>query len=132
ERIKRRLSMASVTVKIEGLQQLGEAMRELSRDMNLKIARSATGRAAYIIRKRARELAPVYPTDYVVEGLRVPAGNVRDNIVAKRVSPNETQLTSEHIVVVRGGRKHGYASRIGSLNEFGTVKMAAQPFMRPA
>jgi len=124
--------MGSVTVKVTGLRELGEAMRGLSREMNLKIARSATGRAASVIRKRARELAPVYKEDYVVKGVKVPRGNVRDNIVAKRVSPSETRFTSEHLVVVRGGRKNGYASLIAAFDEFGTVKMTPRPFMRPA
>ena len=54
------------------------------------------------------------------------------NIISKRLGKTESGLTSEHIVTLRSKRKDGYAARIGSLNEFGTVKMAAQPFMRPA
>ena len=121
-----------ITVKVEGLRQLGEAMRLLSKEISTKIARSATGSAASLIRKRARALAPVADEDYEVDGVKVPRGNIRDNIVAKRVSKGRTTLTSEHLVVVRGKAKHGYASRIGSMHEYGTVKMSAHPFMRPA
>jgi HK97 gp10 family phage protein len=44
----------------------------------------------------------------------------------------DSGLTSFHIVTVRGKKQHGYASRLGSMHEFGTVKMQPTPFMRPA
>jgi len=122
----------AVTIKLKGFRELGERMKSLSQDMNLKIARAATGAAANVIKKRAVRKAPVAAEDYVVEGLKVQRGNLPKNIIAKRVKPSETELTSEHIVTVRGKRKNGYASRIGALQEYGTVKMQAQPFMRPA
>jgi HK97 gp10 family phage protein len=121
--------LASVTVKIAGLQQLGEAMRGLAADMNTKIATAATGRAAYIIKKRAKELAPVAPPEVTP---RIPYASLRDNIVMKKVAQSQTPFTSEHLVVIRGGKQHDYASHVGSLLEFGTVKMAPRKFMQPA
>lgn len=125
--------MASVTVKVEGLQQLGELMRGLAAEVNQKISHQAVLAGARVIKKRARELAPVAPEDYRVDdgsksGMMVPKGNVRDNIVTARRS--KTQYTSEYVVAVRGKRKHGFASRIGSLAEYGTVNQEPKSFMR--
>ena len=124
--------MADGSFKVSGLKELGERMRGLSVEMNTKIARAATAAAAGVIRKRARANAPIADEDYVVEGTPVSKGNLPKQIVTKRRKDSETALTSEHVVTVRGKRKYGYASRIGVLQEFGTVKMAAQPFLRLA
>jgi len=125
--------MATTTrVRVEGLKELQAELRKLGDDMTKKIARSATNAGAQVIRKRAKELAPIADEDYVVEGTPVKRGNLPKQIVVKRVKPSETPLTSAHVVTVRGKKKYGYASRIGSLQEFGTVKMSPQPFMRPA
>lgn len=119
-------------VEIKGLRELGEAMKALGNDVGLKIARSATNAGAQVIKRRAKELAPVAPEPYTIEGVIVQPGNIGKNIVVKRLKRGQTQLTSEHVVTVRGKAKYGYASRVGALQEFGTVKQSAQPFMRPA
>ncbi len=124
--------MAKTTVRVDGLRQLGEAMRALGEDMSRKVAVAATGAGARVIRDLAKQKAPVAAEDYVVEGQPVERGNLPKQIVSKQVPKSQRQLTSEHVVAVRGKRKHGYASRIGALQEFGTVKQAPQPFMRPA
>lgn len=107
-------------------------MRALGEDMSRKVAVAATGAGARVIRDLAKQKAPVAAEDYVVEGQPVERGNLPKQIVSKQVPKSQRQLTSEHVVAVRGKRKHGYASRIGALQEFGTVKQAPQPFMRPA
>jgi HK97 gp10 family phage protein len=117
---------------IKGLRELGEALKALGDETGSKIARAATAAAAGIIRKRARELAPVAPEPYTIEGVRVQPGNIGKNIVTKRVPAAKTRLTSEHVVAVRGKLKYGFASRVGALQEFGTVKMSPQPYLRPA
>jgi len=122
----------TVKIQVEGLKELGERLKLLDKDMSTKIARAATAAAAGVIKKIAVRKAPVAAEDYVVAGKKVPKGNVPKNTISKRLGKTESGLTSEHIVTLRSKRKDGYAARIGSLNEFGTVKMAAQPFMRPA
>lgn len=119
-------------VEIKGLRELGEAMKDLGDDIGLKIARAATNAGAQVIKRRAKELAPVAPEAYVIDGVLVQPGNIGKNIVVKRVQRGQTPLTSEHVVTVRGKAKYGYASRVGALQEFGTVKQSPQPFMRPA
>ncbi|WP_287740057.1 HK97-gp10 family putative phage morphogenesis protein [Diaphorobacter sp.] len=124
--------MAKATVRVEGLRQLGAAMRSLGSDISKKVAVAATGAGARVIRKRAQQNAPIADEDYEVEGQHVPRGNLPKQIVAKQVPKSQRRLTSEHVVAVRGKRKHGYASRVGALQEFGTVKQQPQPFVRPA
>lgn len=124
--------MASVTIKIEGLSALGERMRGLAEKVNLKIARSATNAGAQVVKKAAVRKAPDSDAPHKLNGVVINPGNLKKNIVVKRVNPAKTQLTSEHLVTVRGKRKDGYAARYGRLQEFGTVDMAAQPFLRPA
>lgn len=117
----------SVTVKVEGLRELGERMKGLTEDMNNRIARSATAAGAVVIRKAAQQKVPV------------DTGNLRKNVIVKRIPRGEAQLTSEHIVTVRRGKltKKQKGSGLqdayyGTFVEYGTAKMPAQPFLRPA
>lgn len=117
----------AVTVKVEGLKQLGERMKGLSADMNNRIARAATAAGAAVIRDAAKQKAPVR------------TGNLRKNIIVKRLPKGEATLTSEHIVTVRQGKltKKQRAAGLtdafyGRFVEYGTAKNAAQPFLRPA
>ncbi|MDP9991967.1 HK97 gp10 family phage protein [Variovorax boronicumulans] len=118
----------SVTVKVEGLRELGERMKSLSEDVNNRIARAATAAGAVVIRNAAQAKVPV------------DTGNLKKNIIVKRLPKGESAgLTSEHIVTVRKGKltkkqkstglKDAY---YGQFIEFGTVKAPARPFLRPA
>lgn len=140
------------TVKISGLRELGASLKALGDDVGSKIARQAVAAGASVIKRRAKELAPIADEPYRVEGNAwstvsvggkrkrvvsrvselVQPGNVPKQIVTKRLKPGQTNLTAEYVVAVRGKRQHGFASYIGALLEFGTVKMEAKPFMRPA
>lgn len=123
--------MATTRTTVSGLRELGEAMRNLSSDIALKIARAATGAAASVVKKAARANVARSPS--------VETGSLRDAVIAKRVPPAKTRLTSEHIVTVRGrgkpankkGQKIARAPHAGYV-EFGTVRMPAEPFLRPA
>ena len=122
----------SVTVRVRGLRELGEAMRALCRETAQKIAVAMTSAAAGVVRKDAIARAPEHEEPHTVDGVLVQPGNLKRNIVRKKVAKSQTRLTSEHIVTVRGKRKDGYAARYGRLQEFGTVHHAPQPFLRPA
>lgn len=117
---------------IKGLRQLGENLKALGDEVGSKIARQATGRAARIVKDEEVLLAPVAPEDYVIEGTKVSKGNVKKQIVVKRVKSGDTRLTSEHIVTVRGKKRYGYASRVMSIYEFGSLKQPARPTIRRA
>lgn len=123
--------MAS-TFKVEGLRELGLAMQQLSADMAGKVARQAVAAGAGVVRKDARRRAPR------------DSGNLQAAVIMKRLPKRETPLTEEYIVATRKGRtRDAKAAKAGAgklgkdayyahMVEFGTVKMAAQPFMRPA
>lgn len=124
--------MTRVTVKVDGLRQLGEAMRALGAETAKRIASGMTSAAAGVIRKEAISLAPESDEPHELDGVLVQPGNLKKNIVRKKIPKSRTPLTSEHIVTVRGKRKDGYAARYGRFQEFGTVHHAPQPFLRPA
>ena len=117
---------------VKGLRELGLAMQALSADMAGKVARQATAAGAGVVRKAARDAAPV------------DTGNLKAAVVMKRLPKRETNLTEEYVVTVRKGKKSdavkGRAGRgrqgkdayYARFVEFGTVKLPARPFMRPA
>lgn len=117
------------SVQIKGLRELGERMRSLSADMAGKVARQATAAGAGVARKNIKARAPV------------DTGNLQAAVVMKRV--RDTNLTEEYVVAVRKGKtRDAKAGKAGTgrkgkdafyagFNEFGTVKMPAQPFVRP-
>lgn len=117
-------------LEVSGLRQLGEAMRGLSEDMRTKVARQAVAAGASVVRKAARDKAPV------------DSGNLKASLIMKRI--RETNLTEEYIVTPRKGKtRDGKAAKRGQgklgkdayyarFVEFGTVKVPARPFIRPA
>lgn len=117
------------TVQIKGLRELGERMRSLSADIAGKVARQATAAGAGVARKNIRARAPK------------DTGNLQAAIVMKRV--RDTALTEEYIVAPRKGKRRdviaakkgegrlGKDAHYAHMVEFGTVKMAAQPYIRP-
>ena len=120
--------MAS-TVKIEGLQQLGERMRKLAEKTNTTIARQATNAAAQVIKKQAKLNILTSPS--------VVTRSLHDAVITKKIPASQTQLTSEHIVTVRGRGKRKLKGKQRSAPhaiyiEHGTVNMPAEPFLRPA
>lgn len=122
----------SIFTSVDGLQELGEKFRELGSEIGHKIAQKAVNAGARVIAKRAIELAPVAIKNHKLYefNVLVPAGNLKKNIVVKKVS--RTELTAEAIVTVRGKRKDNFAARYGRLQEWGTVKEPAHPYLRPA
>ncbi len=122
--------MASVTIKVEGLRELGQKFAQLSDDMQKKVARSATNAAAQVVKKIAIRKAPVSDPSVTPA---IPPGNLKKNIIVKRSRLRNSNLTSEHRVTVRG-KASGVISpyRVGVFQEYGTVRHGPHPFMRPA
>jgi HK97 gp10 family phage protein len=127
--------MATTTrVQVLGLRQLGEAMRLLSSDVALKVARAATAAAAQPVKKAAIR--------NIVNSPSVQTGSLRDSVIVKRLGRAESALTSEHIVTVRGRGKlikkgknkgqHQTSAPHAHFVEFGTVNMPPEPFLQPA
>ncbi|MGC7561339.1 HK97-gp10 family putative phage morphogenesis protein [Pasteurella sp. PK-2025] len=134
--------MASVTVKVEGLNQLQKAMQNLGRKTSNRIAVKAMRKGGVIVRDKARQNAPV----------------LKENVPHRRVGTLRKAI-STRTKVGRGGKTNTYiwvkglstkqvlkfkdkTGKAGAYNpkdpfywrflEFGTSKMPAQPFLRPA
>lgn len=124
--------MPSVTIqRIDGLRELGEAMRSLSRDIALRVAGQATNAGAQLVKKKAIRNVVASPS--------VDTGSLRDAIIVKKIPRSQTPLTSEHIVTIRGKSRRGRKSKRhqtiaphARYVEFGTVYMRAEPFLAPA
>jgi len=124
--------MATSAVQVTGLRELGRSLERLSAEVRTKIARRATGAGAAVVKAAVKDHALRQPTladeAFTHEGVTYEPGHIARNVISKHLGSGA--IDSEHIVAVRSNKGNGYAGRIASLNEFGTVKMAAQPFMR--
>lgn len=121
-----------VNFQVDGLRELGLRMQGLKADMAGKIARQAVAAGAGVVRAAARKGAPV------------DTGNLKAAVIMKRMRKPENGLTEQYIVTPRKGKasdviaakrgtgKLGKDAYYAHMVEFGTVKMPAQPFMRPA
>lgn len=125
---------AKSRIEVRGLRELGLALAALDKDIQTKVARAAVSAGAAVIKKRAKNNAPVSDASLTPE---VPPGYLRDSIISRR--QRKSKLTAEYAVTVRHkgakaqARKDGTNPyQIGVYNEFGTVNMPPRPFMRPA
>jgi HK97 gp10 family phage protein len=121
--------LASVTVSVAGLSELGRNLSELKTAVAQRICRTATNKGAQVVKAQAITNAPAWPVPHKLQGVIVPPGNLKANIVVKKI---KSPLTAEYIVTVRGKKKDFFAARYGRLVEFGTVKMAPESYLRKA
>lgn len=121
-------------VKVEGLRELGEAMKSLGKEVSTKIARAMNNAGAQVVKKaaKANREKDNAPEPYKVDGEVIQPGNIARNIIVKRLPKGETDLTVEHIVTVRHKKVTGKPYRAAIFAEFGTVKLTPKPFLRPA
>ena len=133
-----------VTVKVEGLKELAERLRSFGPKLARNGLRAAVSAAAQVIRKEAQDRVPV------------DTGLLRSEIYRKQIREQSSDTKQTYYVGVRKYKKK-YANtkhniRKGRITqsgkslktyetqdafywrflEFGTPKMAARPFMRPA
>ena len=126
--------------KVLGLPELQKRMHSLSAEVAGNLARQAVVAGAAFIKKDARRrrvpiadaayLASGAEKDHTVDKVKVSPGNVAKHIIMKRMK--HTELSANYIVTLRGKKRYGYAKRIGSLIEYGTVKQDPKPFLGPA
>jgi HK97 gp10 family phage protein len=126
-------------VHIAGLKELAAALHELPIAMARKQMAGPVSKGAALIRDEARRLAPVYHGE-VSEG-HPPPGTLKKAIVMKRErADTKAEVVARFIVAVRSGKKFQHVGKKGTnldayywkFVEFGTSKMAARPFLRPA
>lgn len=123
---------------IKGLRELSRALRELPARVARNDLQAATAAGARVIRDEAKMRAPIY-TGSVSDGHPKP-GTLRKSIILKAIRELSNNVRRVVFVTVRHGKKF---QSVGKKNanmdafywrfvEFGTKKMRAQPFMRPA
>ncbi len=126
-------------VTIAGLDQLAQALRELPRRVARNGLRAAVYAGAKVIRDEARLKAPVATS--LPGPNQPPPGTLKRSIIMKQVPELSGEQKQTFFVTVRHGKKYRKQGKNGNLSqdawywrfvEFGTVKMAAKPFLRPA
>ena len=127
------------TVKVEGLAQLAKALRELPDRVAKNGLRVAVYSGAKVIRDEARLRAP--KATMSLGPLQPPPGTLKRSVIMKHI-PELSNLTRQtFFVTVRHGKKYRKQGKKGNLSqdawywrfvEFGSSKMRARPFLRPA
>jgi HK97 gp10 family phage protein len=126
-------------LEVKGLRELQERLQTLAPSIARNALRSAVSAGATTIRSAARNAAPYYHGD-VAKG-HPPPGTLKRSIVQKQVSEQSSLFRQVYVVAVRKGKKYRNQGKRGTLSqdayywtwvEFGTSKMAAHSFMRPA
>lgn len=101
--------------KVEGLDDLAKAVESLKDRVASDEVKNILLAGAWVIRDEARALVPVR------------TGLLKENIIATRGKKQSEQL--DVLVGVRYGKGGG---NVAHIIEFGSSKMEAQPFFRPA
>ena len=134
--------MAAIeTARIEGLTELQAALKALPQKLHKRVLNSALMTGARLIGKEASLKAPVLqePTP----GRR--PGTLRRNIRARPIRPEYSasvmvgvrKLSGKQVMAFKKANRRGGAANPDDpfywrFVEFGTSKMAARPFLRPA
>jgi HK97 gp10 family phage protein len=127
------------TVKVEGLAELGKALRELPGRVARNGLRASVYAGAKVVRDEARAQAPKAAQSLGAN--QPPPGTLKRSVIMKHI-PELSSLTRQtFFVTVRHGKKYRKQGKKGNLSqdawywrfvEFGTRKMSARPFLRPA
>ena len=124
---------------VAGLSELAAALRELPQRIGRNVLRGAVAAGAAEVRVEAKNKAPVYTGD-VTKG-HPPLGTLKRAIYQKQIRELSDNQRQVFYVGVRQGKKYRNQGKKGNLSqdayywrwvEFGTSKMAARPFLRPA
>ena len=131
--------MASELVHVQGLDQLARAMKELPKRVARNSLRAAVYAGAKLIRDEAKLKAPVAVAPLGPN--QPPPGTLKRSVIMKQIPELSSAERQTFFVTVRHGKKYRKQGKKGQLSqdawywrfvEFGTVKMAARPFLRPA
>lgn len=105
-------------IRIEGMRELTETLKDVSPAEGRRIARRTVTRIGRLVRDSARQRAPEGPT-----------GNLKRSIKSRGARGGPDEAGAKVYADKSGGRTgSGYHWH---LLEFGTVKMPAQPFINP-
>lgn len=104
--------------KIEGLEQLISKLNSLPDKLEKKVVRTAVRKGAILIRNKAREKAPT-GTGTLKKSIKIRSNRAGNGVVSFKIGPTND-------------KKKGTDIFYGRFQEFGTSKMPAHPYMRPA
>ncbi len=111
---------------IFGLSETIDTLKQVGVDVQERIIMPALTKAAEPILEAAQRYAPVS-----VDGSHGnPAGTLRDSLVIKKIGRTKRNAFAVHVDTSEGAYKG--AAFYAAFHEYGTRKMAARPFMRPA
>ena len=127
------------SVRVQGLDQLAKALRELPQRVVRNGLRAAVYAGAKVIRDEAKLQAPVATGDLGAN--QPPPGTLKRSVIMKQITELSGAQKQTFFVTVRHGKKYRKQGKKGTLSqdawywrfvEFGTIKMSARPFLRPA
>jgi HK97 gp10 family phage protein len=127
------------SVKMEGLQQLGEALKEFEVATQAKVLRAALRSAVQPIAEEARRIVKrgdspdgLHLADAIAVSAPKPTGT-RGAVAGVKMLSKNVELADEELEGMFG---HGLRFRLPGwrwhMQEFGTAHHAAKPFLRPA
>lgn len=122
----------AIRFEVKGLRELGLAFQGLDDAVQRKVAGQATGAAARVVKAADKQNLQRSPS--------IDTGLVEKNVIIKKLGKRQAgDLTAAHIVTekktpypsdnAKGSRN---TRRSAGYLEFGTVKMPAEPHLRPA
>lgn len=139
------------TIRVEGLLDIGKALKELGDEVTKRASNQAIRAAGAVVVKEAKRLVPVLKSQDGQLDPRWLPGTIRDNITTTRDKQASGPGQSAVIVHVKrrskaqvAKQKKRAAAKGKAVQarhndpyywwwvEFGTQKMAARPFIRPA
>ncbi len=134
--------MANNLMQLDGFKELAAAMRELSPRIAKNALRAAVASGAGVVRDDAKARAPE-STAGEKSVSAPPPGTLKRAIAIKRDKDSQGNLAAKYSVFVRQARNGSVGQKgvkaYGRMDayyakfvEFGTSKMAAKPFLRPA
>ncbi len=122
-----------VNIQIDGLAELKARLARLPQAIQTKIAKGMVATGAAVFKDEAIRLAPEYTG--TVQAGHPPPGTLKKAIYQQRLK-EESVGTREawRVSVYRGkeDKKNGVDAYYAAMVEYGTVNMAARPYMRPA
>jgi len=107
-----------MSTEIKGLEELISKLNGLPDKLETKVVRAAIRKGAILMRDKARDKVPV-DTGTLKKSIKIRNNRSEKGIISFKIGP-----TSD--------KKKGTDVFYGRFVEFGTSKMAAKPFMRPA
>ena len=113
----------SVTVRVDGLKELADKLRGMGPDLSRNALRAGVRAAAKLVKDDAAERVPV------------DTGTLKRALYMKQIREKSSAWQQTFYVAVRRGkaqRKRALDAYYWRFVEFGTAKMAARPFLRPA